>query len=448
MLSTSVRKKNNYLQNRRGNYHLRIRIPSDLVPLLSSVELNKSLKTKDKKTAKVSALTYLKPITQTFSLLRSGYISPEQAKASLGGLLGRRGVAVVRRSTQAPQVSSWEVVSASTESFSLSTMATLYINDKQQGWSIKTKMENEASFRLLLDILGDIHIQSIDRDTARRLRDTLCILPANLYKLFPNMTIPQVIASMKSSGGSPMSITSANKYLSRFTSLMSHCIKEGKLTVNPSEGLMLKQKRRPDEERKAYSCDDLKMLMDNLPQEEDKPERYWIPLIAMYSGLRLDEICQLYTEDVKELDGVWCFDVNDSQDKKLKTLSSKRIVPVHPHLINLGFLQYVQKGRAGKKPRLWMNLQRRAADGYGSAYGKVFQRFNRKHVTTDPLKTFHSLRHLFADTLKQLGEQATMISELLGHANESITTGRYGKRYRPEVLLEVVNKVDYRVSIA
>ena len=56
---------------------------------------------------------------------------------------------------------------------------------------------------------------------------------------------------------------------------------------------------------------------------------------------------------------------------------------------------------------------------------------------------FHSLRHTFADTLKQQGVQENLISELMGHANSSITTGRYGKRYQAKVLLEVVRRLDY-----
>jgi integrase len=161
------------------------------------------------------------------------------------------------------------------------------------------------------------------------------------------------------------------------------------------------------------------------------------------SALRLDETCQLYTEDVKEIDGVWCFDVNDDGDKKLKTLSSKRIAPIHPTLIKLGFLEHVASMKAAGHHRLWMNLHWRKEDGYGNAFGKWFQRFNRQHVTTDPLKSFHSLRHTFADTLKQQGEQEALISELMGHANGNITTGRYGKRYRSQALLKAVSDLSY-----
>lgn len=320
----------------------------------------------------------------------------------------------------------------------LSSLVDQYVNDRKNGWGAKTKMENEGSYRLMLDILGDTEVSRVDRLVVRELRDKLMILPANLYKLYPKQTAREVLELIQGLDLPPMSITTVNKHISRLSSLMKHCMKEGYLSANPAVGLKIKQKRRPDEERKAYTVDDLKNITANLPPKENKPERYWVPLVGMLSALRLDETCQLYTEDVKEIDGVWCFDVNDDGDKKLKTLSSKRIVPVHPRLINLGFLDHVTRMKAEGHNRLWMNLHWRKEDGYGNAFGKWFQRFNRQHVTIDPLKSFHSLRHTFADTLKQQGEQEALISELMGHANASITTGRYGKRYQPQVLVEAV----------
>jgi len=63
----------------------------------------------------------------------------------------------------------------------------------------------------------------------------------------------------------------------------------------------------------------------------------------------------------------------------------------------------------------------------------------KKHVTDNPLKTF-SLWHTFADTLKQMGCQESMISELMVHSNDSIITGRYEKVFQPKVLLEMSRK--------
>jgi len=185
----------------------------------------------------------------------------------------------------------------------------------------------------------------------------------------------------------------------------------------------------------------------NLPKDRARPERYWIVLIAMHSGMRLDEICQLYVEDVQQVADIWCFNVNDNRDKKLKTISSKRVIPIHPILQRLGFLDYVEQMKQSEFPRLWMNLNWREADGYSNAVGKWFQRFNREYVTMDKAKVFHSFRHTVADTLKQTGVQEVVIAEVMGHANDSMTTGRYGKRYQPKVLLDAMMKLDYGISI-
>jgi len=68
-------------------------------------------------------------------------------------------------------------------------------------------------------------------------------------------------------------------------------------------------------------------------------------------------------------------------------------------------------------------------------------------MTTDKAKVFHSLRHTVTDTLKQAGIQEVLISEIMGHANDSMTMSRYGKRYQPRVLLEALMHLDYRVEI-
>lgn len=433
-----------YLQNRNGHYHLRIRIPSDLSETICARELVKSLKTKDKKTATVAAMPFQEGIFKTFSLLRSGFITGEQASSHLSSLLGTK--REISLPTQV-ETSDSALTTPKDNKRSLSTIVKHFIQDRQHGWGQKTKMENEGSYRLVLDILGDVDITCVDRSTVRNLRDKLLMLPANLYKLFPKKTASEVLKVMDSDsppqGITPMSITSVNKHISRFSTLMKFCIKEGYVKTNPATGLKMKQKRRPDEERKAYSNEDIERITKNLPKPSGRPERFWIPLIGLLSGLRLDEICSLYVEDVKKVEGVWCFDINENHDKKVKTLSSIRIVPLHPSLIKLGFLEYHLKMLKAGHPRLWMNLQWRKADGYGNAFGKWFQRFNRQCVTSDPQKSFHSLRHSFADTLKQAGTSEVLISELMGHLNGNITTGRYGKRFKAGVLLEALKMLSF-----
>lgn len=435
MISTS------YLQNRNGKYHLRVRIPSDLSSLLPQTEIVKSLKTTNMKIAKVSSLPYLQGISQTFSLLRSSFITPDQAQKRLESLLERR----ERKPTAALNVSLQVSESSPTAppAATLSTVITSYLSDKEHGWSDKTKMESKGVYRLLKDLLGDVPTDSIDRGKVRGLRDNLLKLPANVYKIHPDHSPLEVLQLIDEGKllAVPMSLTTVNKHISYLSSLMIHCMNEGLRKDNPASSMKIKQKRRADEERKAYDIEDIQKLSKALPRDKNKPERLWVPLICMLSGMRLEEACQLYKEDIVRVGDVWCFDVNDSKDKKLKNQSSKRIIPIHPYLLSQGLLDHVSE--CSEDGRLWDNLKWCKVSGYSNSVGKWYQRFNRDHVTQDKLKTFHSLRHAFADCLKQQGIQKELISELMGHSQDSITMSRYGKRYKPEVLLEVVMKVDY-----
>lgn len=433
---------NSYLQNRRGNYHVRIRVPKDLTHVIPQTEILKSLKTKDRRIAKESAHLYLQDIFMTFSLLRNQFITPEQALGRLSCLVGKKRKVTSHKEPQQQKTKEFKTLHKGEK---LSTIAAQFVKYRQHEWTLKTKMETEAVFKLLIDLMDDVEIQFIDRQRARDVRDMLLQIPPNLYKVYPNQTARQVVERITSSSiqVTPMSITSVNKHISRLNTLMLYAIKEGYIKENPSCGLTIRQKRKPDSERKAYDRADIKRIIDNLPHDQDTPEKYWIPLIGMYSGMRLDEVCQLYTADIKEVAGVVCIEVNDDGDKKLKSVSSKRIVPVHPVLVSLGFLNYVESLKTKGQERLWGNLKRREADGYSNAYGKCYQRFNRHYVTKDPLKCFHSLRHSFANCLKQKGLQESLIAELIGHANGSITTGRYGKRYQPKMLHEAISLVNY-----
>ena len=437
---------NSYLKNRNGHFYLRYRIPSDLSPLIPQVEIVKSLKTSDLKSARVSALPYVQGISQTFSLLRSKYITVDQANERICELLEKRYRALPSESVIESHRASMEPVLSAPVGILLSEFIQTYTKDKGQVWTPKSQMEMKGIFKLLVDLIGDVPIESISRDKVRELRDNLQKLPPNVSKLYPDLSPLEVIKQIDGAILPPLptlSLTSVNKHLAKLSFLMLHAVREGLRTDNPVSDMRIKQKRRQDEERKAYDLEDIKRIADHLPRDRSKPERLWVPMICMLGGLRLDEACQLYKEDIVKIDGIWCFDINESKDKKLKNLSSNRIIPVHPKLIAMGLIDYVDS--CGSE-RLWNNLTYCKINGYSNSLGKWYQRFNREYITMDKLKTLHSLRHSFADTLKQLGVQESLIAELVGHStSDFITMSRYGKRFKPEVLLEVIKKVDYNM---
>lgn len=404
-----------------GYYYYLAKVPVDLRQHFSCTFIKKSLRTKKLADAKTLLVAMQYRVYKAFTALRTGMLSDDLSRQVVQDIIPIRN-------------------KIDTVGSKLSTVIGQYEAEKESGWTYKTKLEVTGCHRLVLDILEDADIKSINRQVVLAFRDKLMRLPANMYKCYPGKNVNDVLALADIK---PMSINSVNKHILRLNALMSYAAKEGIIATNPAQGLMLTDKRRDDELRKTYSAEDLEKILINLPVDPERPERFWIPIVAMYSGLRLDEICQLYVDDIQLVDGIWCFNVNDECDKKVKAESSKRIVPIHPELISKGFLCYVDRLISQKAPRLWMALSWRKEDGYSNGFGNWYRRFNRQYVTDDPKKVFHSLRHMVADTLKQAGVQEVIIEEILGHTHKSISTGRYGKRYQPKVLLEALKLINY-----
>jgi integrase len=410
---------------RNGIYYYRTDIPTDLKHYFNTTEIKQSLKTKETKLAKVMAISLEYKVQQTYCLIRSGMLPDDVVQGIIGELQ--------------------QCKTPTTSGELLSGLVADYVKVHESKWTYKTKLEVMGCLKLVVDVMEDLEVKKINRQTVLDFRAKLMKLPANMYKIYPDKSI-QAILDMPDV--EPMSVNSVNKHIMRLNALLGYAVKEGIVAVSYAQGIMLSDNRRNDELRKVYTVEDLKSIIGNLPREQERQERFWIPMIAMYSGLRLDEICQLYTEDVQQVDDVWCFNINDEKDKKLKNAASKRVVPIHPVLISCGLIIFVESMQKSSVSRLWMNLSWREADGYSNSMGSWYRRFNREHISKDKGKVFHSFRHTFTDSLKQAGVSETLIVELVGHSTSgSMTMGRYGKRYQPKVLLEALMQLDYGIDV-
>ena len=136
------------------------------------------------------------------------------------------------------------------------------------------------------------------------------------------------------------------------------------------------------------------------------------------------------------------FDINAKDEKRLKTLSSERLVPIHPRLVEIGLLDHVEMLRGRGEKRLFPELDQRR-DGFGQTASKWFARYRERLGIKSP---FHSFRHTVVDELHQLGADHKKIAALVGHADESMTGGRYSKPFRPDVLYPVVCLLNFRID--
>jgi len=137
-------------------------------------------------------------------------------------------------------------------------------------------------------------------------------------------------------------------------------------------------------------------------------------------------------------------DINDEDDKGVKSDSSDRIVPIHNKLIKLGFIDYV---RSVKRKRLFSEIKR-STDGNYEAMSRWFNVTYRKNCDVgqkfNEKKTFHSFRHTFLNAFKQQGLSMDLAEEMAGHApSGSETRIRYAKSSNLELKNQTLQKLKY-----
>jgi integrase len=169
--------------------------------------------------------------------------------------------------------------------------------------------------------------------------------------------------------------------------------------------------------------------------------------------MRLNEICQLNTEDVQTIDGTECFVVTAEtikgvDDKRLKTSSSERIVPVHPALITIGFLDYAAEQRRERHAKLFPDLNIAKTGYYSDNFSKWFRRFLRKCEASAGRSCYHSFRHNFRDALHEARVDREIALALGGWTGdnsemEAESAEFYGQGYRASTLFDAISKVQY-----
>lgn len=384
-------------------------------------------------------------------MIRSGMFAPEDVQRAINAVvLLRRFHRNIRPTEQRVlEEIQTSVQPTTTEKISVLMRRAVQEYVMSGTWTAKTKAETESVYALLIEIMGDHPIERFGHREMLEFRDLLAKLPPNHKKSprYRHLRVKQILALPEVK---PMSLLRVNKILSRLSAFFSWCKKHGFIRDNPTSGLAYAIKTRADEDREAYSDEDIKKMLrtpvfvggDAL----DRPERFWLPLLGMYTGGRLNELAQLYISDVREIDGILCIDINDKQDKTVKSMSGKRVIPVHPILNDIGFGKYLNIVRDAGHARVFPTLTRHR-DGYGHSFGQWFQTFNRRHITDNPKRVYHSFRHGVADQLKQQGINEILIAEILGHSISSVTMRRYGKSYRPAMLMDALLKLKYPVDV-
>lgn len=179
--------------------------------------------------------------------------------------------------------------------------------------------------------------------------------------------------------------------------------------------------------RQNYTNEEIQKISDLL--KNDTKENQFITSIATYQGMRLKEITQLKREDIIEIGDIYCISININDDKTTKTDASIRTIPIHPKLIELGFLDFVKS----KNDNLF--------DIDNRSFSTYFRRTYKNLINEN--KTFYCLRHNFIDTLTQNNQKIEHIKAFVGHAQNDKTTFGYTNPLNVKLLSELLKFIDY-----
>jgi integrase len=243
-------------------------------------------------------------------------------------------------------------------------------------WTPKTQDENMAVYKLCMDIIGNLPIKDIGEEEALTYLETMQKLPANLNKIaaYRGKTIKEVIAL----NPPPMATRTINKSLERISSLFKFATSKPKydLRYNPFSGRSLDESDA--QQREPFTDEELARLFgaaEHANRQYTTSYSYWLPLMGLLTGARLNELCQLHLSDFEVVSGIHCINIQDVEDgQRVKNKSARRLVPIHEKLIEVGLIRHVDRLRAQGHDRLFPALKL-TEDGYGKMPSRWFGRF-------------------------------------------------------------------------
>lgn len=247
--------------------------------------------------------------------------------------------------------------------------------------------------------------------------------------------------------------------LALLSAMFQAAIDSEKLEFNPCFRVKVKRPKVPPVSRVPYDVVDIKLIfsilsnMGPVPKGGKGAAALWLPSLALYSGARLEELAQLFIEDVVEdpqhgwylniIDIPYEDEGGDEPQKSVKTLSSRRRVPIHLALIKAGFLRYVERCKREGHSRLFPELKPDCKGKWSGNWSKWWGNFCRKKIgITSKLKVFHSFRHNFKDACREGDIEEAVHDALTGHSGVGVGR-KYGGKYPIAPLFKAIHEVSY-----
>ena len=366
----------------------------------------------------------------------------------------------------------------------LSTLMDRFHEMHQGQWRPRSKQKLDESFGKVLELLGDVYTDEINQELLLSFFQQLSGYPK--WRNHVHLQSLSLNDCMNSPNYSPISSATFDGIWATLGALLTYGSENGEYGIARNfcrdrifslHRKLLEKTRNDGVDRLPYRDSDIQQLILRLGMLDKvaNPHMLWIPLIALFNGMRQGEICQLFCDDVVKVDRVICFRIRDFSARKqsVKNEGSCRTIPVHPTLLGLGFMDFVASRLTLGHERLWQGVKSRKVEYYEKqdCYSHYFEKWYndtfRKYVILDPedqkRKPFHSLRHTFINwffqNVRSQDRDNAAVKGLVGHLEsdehkminallKGISWEVYSQQLTPKPLLKTLELLHFGVDLS
>ncbi|WP_156473455.1 site-specific integrase [Neptuniibacter pectenicola] len=345
---------------------------------------------------------------------------------------------------------------------SIDDMIDVFFRDKKGKLKENSLTELFGSLELFRKFVGNRPIRSLTKDDMRDYRESVPKVPSRYYqnKGLAQMTFEELVDKTEKDGLPKLSARTVGKKIEAVRQLLTWAYESADFLAEDLSG-PLKWKYVDTTQNAesgtyiAFTDQHLENLIGSYLYKGEIPKRlhqmsafkFWLPLIGMYSGARLEEICQLYLQDIVVKDGLYMIRISPDDDEgvgkevNIKNKASHRNIPVHSDLIRIGFLDYVNELRADGEIRLFPDLNKdNPKKRFGYSVSKWFGDTMRKTIEYEKSCGYgiHSFRKLFVQRLQNVTDVPREVRmALVGH---SVGKGDSHEIYEGEYSAEVLKR--------